>query len=212
MYPFKKLKTITKDNFVGGAIFGALFSLIVNIVTIQVQEEVQKQRTLEAIEYEIYSNLSSAGTVFEGVTKYIEEERQPEYFYTYRKYRDDLWNQSAEPRQYIMQLDPETQAHILAYYTAVPILNDIIEKIEKYELENISDCYDITVIELTDEKNETCQNMYLELRETEMNVAKQAFDLSTETLKYFHPTQDRLNNFWLRTLLGSKSIRILSRE
>lgn len=52
-FPVKLLKKSKFDNFVGGLIFGALFSLVVNVATVKIQEDINKQRALEAIEREM---------------------------------------------------------------------------------------------------------------------------------------------------------------
>jgi uncharacterized membrane protein YgaE (UPF0421/DUF939 family) len=57
LIPIRLLKKISRNNFINGLIVGAICSLIVNIITVQVQEELQKQRILEAIENEIMTNM-----------------------------------------------------------------------------------------------------------------------------------------------------------
>lgn len=64
-YPFLVLKNTKIDNFVGGLIVGAIFSLIVNIATVKVQEDINKQRALEALEREMIFHTITAKSLIE---------------------------------------------------------------------------------------------------------------------------------------------------
>src|SRR3989344_2005711 len=80
---FKKTKI---DNFLGGLILGAIFALIVNIVTVQVQEIIKKQRVYEAIENEVLNNLLTANNVVKLNSENIDNKAQANYLYSPRRY------------------------------------------------------------------------------------------------------------------------------
>ncbi len=52
VYPLSFLRKMKVNNFLGGLILGAVISLIVNVATVQIQEKINKQRILEAVENE----------------------------------------------------------------------------------------------------------------------------------------------------------------
>lgn len=210
--PFKAFKKANKDNFVWGLVFGALFSFVVNIFTIQIQERITKQRILEAVEYEIYSNLSQAKFINDASTKTIVNKELPNPFYTYQQYSRDLWVQSTEPLQYIAQLPADIQAQIQVYYTVtIPRLNEMIGKTEKYSESALVDCYPLDGFnnKSTEEK---CRYVYYQLMDNTAKTAEQVANDSFKVLDKFHPTQDRLNSPLLRLLMGSDAVRVLSRK
>jgi len=209
IWPFRVFKKSKIDNFIGGLIFGAVFSLVVNIVTVHIQEIIQKQHILEAVENEITNNTLRAN--------YISQQNQDSSatynpFYTIQRYNKDIWEQSSEPLQYISQLDQQTQIIVMGYYTTtVPLNNGALGRIEKITDEKLIDCAPLekTLSVAEKEKCATWNNIRLELeKSTAMEMAKQGF----EVMKAFHPTKDRLNNWFLRLIMGNKSTRILSGE
>ncbi len=80
-FPVKLLKKTKVDNFVGGLIFGAIFSLVVNIVTVQIQETIQKQRILEAVENEILTNTLTANQIAKQNQDKIDKKEALNVFY-----------------------------------------------------------------------------------------------------------------------------------
>lgn len=206
-FPVKLLKKSKIDNFVGGLIFGAVFSLIVNVVTVRIQEIVQRQHILEAVENEITNNTLIANYISQQ-TYDINKEYNP--FYTIQKYSKDIWEQSSEPLQYISQLDQQTQIAVMGYYTTtVPLNNGMLNKLERITDEKLSNCIDFENI-LSETEKIKCSdsnNFMLELeKSTATEMAKQGFNL----MEVFHPTKDRLDNWFLKLIMGTKSTRILS--
>jgi hypothetical protein len=203
---FKKTKI---DNFVGGLIFGAIFSLVVNVVTVQVQEIIQKQHILEAVENEITNNTLKANYLSK---QDVLDSKSYNPFYVVQRYSSSLWEQSSEPLQYIAQLDQETQIAVTGYYTTtVPLNNGMLDKAEKITDERLVGCVNFDKT-LNSDKLEECKkwnDIKLSLEQsTGVEMAKQGFDVMSK----FHPTKDRLNNWFLRLLMGSKSVRVLSGE
>lgn len=90
-FPIKILKKSKIDNFLGGLIVGALFSLLVNILTIQIQELMQKQRILEAVETEIVTNMLQAKSDIENAIQQSKENAHANPYITRRKFSRNLW-------------------------------------------------------------------------------------------------------------------------
>lgn len=209
-WPFRLIKKSKIDNFVGGLIFGAIFSLIVNILTVQIQETIQKQHILEAIENEILTNTLTANSIASANQKQIEANDKFNVFYGTQRYTRDIWTQSSEPLQYIAQLDPDIQIAITGYYsTTVNLTNSLLDRVDKLGDSEFKDCFSLW--ETVDvEQQEKCNKSYIMVlgfeRDSALQIAKNGFDI----LNKFHPTQDRLNNWFLRLVMGDKSTRVLS--
>lgn len=206
-WPFRLLKKSKFDNFIGGLVFGAIFSLVVNVVTVQLQEKIQKQHILEAVENEILNNTLRANYISQLNYK-GNETFNP--FYTMQRYAKDLWEQSSEPLQYISQLDQQTQIIVTGYYTyTIPANNGALDRLEKITDEKLINCtnFDNTLSVAEKEKCTTWNNIKLEIeKSTATEMAKQGFAV----MKVFHPTQDRLNSLLLKFLMGDKTTRVLS--
>lgn len=209
--PFKKIKSIFKDNFLSGLIIGAFFSLLVNVVSMQIQGLVEKQRVLEAIENEVVNNfLQANGDVSTALDQQAHSKRANPFVIN-RKFSRNLWEQSSEPIQYVAQLDSETQIFINSYYNfLIPYSNEMIDiSNEMYKL-NMKDCFNYTKLLSKQEQLDCDNSYYLYLNSNAENISSLVSKKSGDLLKIFHPTQNRLNNYLLRFLMGSDSMRILS--
>ena len=206
---FSSLRKIKINGFVGGLIFGAIFSLFVNIVTIQVQESIQKQRILEAVENEILSNVLMANSISTLNNDNVSKKDIPNMFHNFRRYRNDLWTQSTEPLQYLVQLEPNIQTKVILYYThVIENTNSMVAKTEKIADKMLENCYNFAVLNETEKKE--CNQWYWSVlgweTDSSLDMAKQGLDV----LEVFHPTKDRLNNAFLKLLMGGKSTMVLS--
>ncbi len=212
-FPLISLLRKTKlDNFVGGLIFGAVFSLVVNLATVQVQEMIQKQRVLEAIENEILNNLIQSNNVLKFNKQYMDDEKSTNFLKSPTKYSRDLWEQSTEPLKYIVQLDRETQSKIAVYYSfIIPNSNALVDKADYLTRDKLSECY-WKLERATAVDNNECRSSYVALLRIEQLPAEWISKGSFELLKVFHPTKDRLNNLFLKFIMGDQSIRPLSGE
>jgi hypothetical protein len=209
-YPFRLLKKWKFDNFIGGLLFGALFSLIVNIYTVHIQETIQRQRVLEALENEIMLNTLTADEVFRYNMSQIDSSPTFNPFYVVRRYSRDLWQQSTEPLQYTSQLDQETQIALTTYYTlTVPINNGQIDNIINLTNQKLLDCYNLENPELVD-YSDYCTNWSIHRYIMETYPAEDMSEAGYDLLAKFHPTADRLDNWFLKLIMGDKSTRILS--
>jgi len=208
--PFKLLKKTRIDNFVGGLVFGAIFSLIVNLATVQVQESIQKQRILEAVENEILNNILVARSIADANKKAIDEKQKYNPFYSIQRYSRDLWTQSSEPLQYIAQLDQPTQIAVSGYYSFwLPAQNRMLDQLEKLTGNYLVGCNPIGE-KLSENKQISCDQWNDILLDSERNTALGVVDEGLKVLEKFHPTKDRLNNWFLMLLMGDKSTRVLS--
>lgn len=204
-------KRIHLNGFVSGLIFGALFSLVVNMFTVQIQEIIQKQRILEAVEYEILNNLLQAENIVVGNQKEIQESKEPNIFHTFSLYSADLWTQSTEPLQYIAQLDPKVQAQVVTYYSiVVKGQNELVNKLSNYADKILADCYSFSALD--EDEKKMCNENYYDLLYFENNSADYISQSSLDLLDIFHPTKDRLENPILKFFMGGESVRILSRK
>lgn len=205
--PIKFLKRSKFDNFVGGLIFGAIFSLLVNILTVQIQEKIQKQHILEAVENEITNNTLRANYIL-GTTHKPDE--QYNFLYTLQRYSSSLWDQSSEPLQYVTQLDQKTQIAVAGYYTiTVPAHNNLLDRLERLTDEKLLNC-DNLFKNLTTEEINSCTQWNQIRNELEKSTALDMAKQGLEVMTIFHPTQDRLNDWFLKLVMGSKSTKILS--
>lgn len=210
-FPLRLLKKSKIDNFVGGLIFGALFSLFVNIVTVQIQENIKRQRVLEAIEHEIVINTLRANTIIESDLKMLEDNKRINYFYVSNRYSYDIWRQSSDAIQYTSQLEQEQQLALIGYYTyRIGSANMLVDKTNEFIRNNMKGCYED--IEIYDEpKNkEECDFWNSQIIQTEIIAAQGISGGGFEVLEIFHPTKDRLRNPFLKLMMGDKSVTVLS--
>lgn len=212
-FPLSLQKKTKLDNFAAGLIFGAIFSLIVNLITIQIQETIQKQRILEAVENEILHHYLKADRVVSENNKSLNDPNlTPNYFHPYTLYSDKIWS-NPETLKYIVQLNPKTQISLGGYYEiSVSGTNDTNNKSYKLLEDKVSlSCYE-QFQSLNTQEKEGCLVWYKFLLDSELSSGIALANRSEETLKEFHPTQDRLNSKVLRFLMGDEAINILKKE
>lgn len=207
--PLKWIKRLKFNSFVGGLIFGAIFSLIVNIATVQVQELITKQRTLEAIENEIMLNVLQANNILEKNLNEAKNNKHINYFYYSRTYSNDFWAQSSEGLRYVAQLDPDIQGKIMLFYNLlIRETNGLIERTNDLLKQLFSKCFTSKLVFM--ENATECIKLEYEIRTLENMGAEIVSKHGIEVLQEFNPTQERLNKWYLRLLMGSKSAKILS--
>lgn len=208
-WPFKFLKRSKFDNFVGGLIFGAVFSLVVNIVTVQIQEEINKQRALEALENEIMINVLQANNIIKTNNEALQNNKPLNFFYYSPTYSVDFWTQSSEPLRYTAQLDQDVQGRIMVLYSSVfKNANGNVNRTNNLIEQELPKCFTNNFVYKQNDNN--CVNLEANVRASENLAAELVSQFGNEVLSYFHPTQDRLKSWPLRLLMGTKSTRILS--
>lgn len=211
LFPVKKIKLVFKDNFYSGLILGAIFSLVVNIASMQIQATIEKQRVLEAIEYEIVSHSVISSTNLNAAINERKNKTSANRLTTNSIYSTNVWNQSIEPHLYVAQLDPAVQVQVNGYYTfLVPRWNDVIMISNRIYERDMTECFNYKIVLSNKEQIECNENYYNYLEDNALYPGKAIHDSAIKVLSVFHPTQDRLNNPWLRFVMGSNSLNILS--
>lgn len=210
---FRRIKL---DNFVGGLIIGALFSLLINVFTVQTQEILAKQRALEALEREIVQHLLDVGTVFDEEKRMqsdLDEGKHLAYSNIFSKRLDTRVWESAEAFKYIFQLDPDVSAELTIYYgTAVDATNQALNQTQR-QLDEIYDQKCRPLNSILDESfvydRNFCDAIVIKTANLYGNIYAYLPDNLRSVLAGFRPTQHRLDSFWLKLLLGSKSVEVL---
>ena len=213
-FPIKLLRKTKIDNFVGGLIFGALFSLMVNITTVKVQEDLSKQRTLEALEREIVEHYLTANQFVRAeidAYKKTDEEYLVLDNVLSSRYETRMW-ESGNVAAYLFEIDPAVAGKIQAYYgIIIKTANRFINENE----ENFRRSYHVCTpsYEFLEngkrESKKVCNKLLRIALTTQTIYTDNVYSSVEEIRKDFHPTQDRLNNPWLRFLLGNKAYEVM---
>ena len=202
------IKHIKLNTFVGGLIFGAIFSLIVNVITIRITDEVTKQRALEAVENEIVSNLIQANNTITADNIAIKNNALPNTFYNYNTYANNVWSNSLT-LQYLEQLDPAIQVKISGYYIIyIKNYDEDINKISNLSFTELQSCF-LNSVPLDKQTDTNCRSKNIDFLSSERYIAIDISNQSNLLLRVFHPTRDRLNNLFLRLIIGNKGLPIL---
>lgn len=210
--PLNFLKKVKDRNneFAWGIIFGAVFSLIVNIITVQITDVLQAQRVMEAIESEIFTNKVTADGVVTENNMLIEDGAMPNYYVVSRKYVSAVWG-SSEILKYSMRFPSALQARLSVFYTyTLPFENDFLDRNTELSKEKLANCY--FVVGTVQQQKEDCLGWYKVYLNGEILAATAISDTAKELMQVYHPTRDRLANRWLRLLMGSEALGGLTVE
>lgn len=204
-----KFPALGQKNFILGIIAGALLTLLVNLATIQYSETLEKQRLLESIENEVAQNeLLAANTIKDDQAK-IKANSPVSSLTNATPYSDSAWSRG-EVIKFVVGLDPKIQAKLTTFFTIrVPQANLLLQRYFDLVKDKLSTCY-IDPGRLSSDESKRCQDYYQKLLNDEITVAAAVAKDGSAILQIFHPTQDRLNSFILRTLFGDKAVRFLS--
>jgi hypothetical protein len=214
LFPFRLLKKTKFDNFIGGLIVGAVFSLIVNVVTVKTQEIINRQRVLEALEREITYHMFTANDFF-SESERISKLDDKNYIYINllinRRFSTKVWDNS-EAMKYLLDLNPESSSNVEVYYDVIVssanrMLDESQERYKKL-YEPCEPYYEI----LTNQESKSVEHCNILSREITNELtfpAELILDKIFDVKKNFHPTHDRLNSFFLKLLMGDKSVEIL---
>lgn len=213
-YFIKKVFRGNLDNFVGGLIFGAVFSLIVNIATVKVQEDLSRQRALESLEREMIYHSLNANNLFKEVNRVNslpDKQIINEDFVMNVRFDTRVWD-SSDVSRYMLEIDPNVGPSVEMYYTiyvfnANRILKENLDAYNKL-FEPCRDLYSLTSGK-PKQSVEYCNKTTRYFLEAQTTAAALITEGQKNYQSTFHPTRDRLNNPWLRVLLGDKSIEIL---
>lgn len=196
-----------KYHFVLGIIFGAVFGLVVNVITVQLQEVIQVQRVEEALENEILMDGEIANEAIDENTQLIKNNSMPDYYRVTKTYVYDVWTRS-DAINYTIQNDPAVQTKISVFYDyVIPYVNGLLNKNSILE-NNLTQCY--TTAQLTTSQINDCKNWNNLILEGEITGAQDVSKSSFDILKVFHPTRDRLKNPLLVLLMGKQAVGALT--
>ena len=208
--PIRFIKKIKLDNFLGGLILGAVFSLIVNVVTVKITDEIQKQRVLEAVENEIVNNQLRAQEVIKRDQEDIGNNTTYNALIPIERYSKDIWQYSPVSLQFIAQLDPSIQSAVIGYYTiSVPWDNSALDNLDRLTSSQLSNCMLSETVKNPGD-SEHCRAWNNVLLQGEINTAQDMQKRSYDLLMKFHPTKDRLHSWFLKLIMGDKATKILS--
>lgn len=204
---FRRFKKIKLDSFVGGLVFGAIFSLIVNVITVQFQEMITKQKYLESLEREIVSHLVRSSVIKEDIEESQASDDSDPLVLAWR-YDTAVWD-STDILGYIYDLESSKQAEITAHYSfRVSDINRTLDYIEdsmnQLEFDAIT-CY---LQQRPDEECAILDDAHYEAAQLfegyTLQIADRMHTSAQDLLEDFHPTQDRLDNWVLRILMGDE--------
>lgn len=202
------LKKSRWDNFIGGLIFGAFFSLFVNLITIQVQETINQELYLEALENEIASHLIQTSVSVQQADDNLRKGNRPNYYNTELPFITRVWD-SSDGLRYIVKLNPTVQANITTYYSYIIRANNTsLNKEEEFTNIRLKDCY-VDFNKLTKPKQDECMREYQAHIFRNVSSYKQVHEHASKLLDVFHPTKNRLKDPILRLLIGSDSVEFL---
>lgn len=210
----KSLRATKIDNFLGGILVGALFSLIVNVITVQVQEVVDRQKYLEALEHEIMGHYIQSMGKGESILDLRENNQDANPYSFISRYDTSVW-ESGNASGYIYDLEPNIQSKVEGYYPymvfpanrmldrAEDAVNNLEEDYVRCILEERTDCVVLR------KAFDNSANYY---EETQLTAVQMVNNSSYELMNEFHPTQDRLDSFVLRIFMGDHAQEILRRD
>lgn len=211
---YSSIRKIKLTGFIGGLVFGAIFSLVVNILTVKIQETVDRQRVLESLEREMTYHVLSANHIYSELNRVkslpLDQQYDPQLTMSLT-FKTRVWD-STDASKYLLELDPDTAAMVETYYdVTVRGINELMignyEMYKKmyepckpfYEYFTGSEPFDISV----------CRKIAEKSIESHTFVVDSVVDTLDEVKKSFHPTKDRLSTPFLKFLMGSKSVEIL---
>ena len=210
------LRTIKKskfNNFVAGLMFGAVFSLVVNVTTVKVQENISKQRALEALERELISHSLAMNSIARDEDSAYSEDDADYIFPTTigfrlssRVYKSDV------VIPFMFEINPDVAARIETYYDfVVQNVNQNLERNESTYNELSEKCQIMYSFYYGEEREEVkkCNELVRITLTSNKVFSPLVHDHVNEIRESFHPTQDRLNSRWLRLLLGDQAYEIL---
>lgn len=215
LLPVRWLKKSKIDNFVGGLIVGAIFSLVVNIATVKVQEDINRQRVLESLEREIVGHLLDNNRTMEDQISLEDGSSGLEIteLQVHRRLSTRVWENS-EVQKYIFELPTASAGEVEAYYENLIVpANDIRDKAEEEFKVAYKGCsYELGSQKDVDRPREECDAILLDLYIFHNAISEPIYESIVRISDVFHPTQDRIDSFWLRIFLGDNAHNIMRRD
>lgn len=185
------------------------------MVTVKVQEDINKQRTLEALEREMAYHLLTVNAI---TSAYKEASTDKDI--TYHTTLDNVLSERLDTRvwenseisRYLLELDPKTAATVETYYTVMVIPINRQLEFNQQEYKKLTAPCSMFYGMLTGEKRmdrEICDTIYRNAVMLQAEIGSIILEQADNNHKMFHPTRDRLNSLWLKMILGDKTVEIL---
>jgi hypothetical protein len=118
---FKILKKTKIDNFVAGVVFGALISLLINIVTVKIQDTVSRQRALEAVERELTYHILDVNAIL-NQEKLVRQATGSADInidgVMAKRFSTKVWD-NTEIYSYLLEIDPEAASQVEIHYETI---------------------------------------------------------------------------------------------
>ncbi len=210
LFPVKLLKKTRIDNFVGGLIFGAIFSLVVNIATVKIQEDINRQRVLESLERELVQQSLNANNAIidENNAKKSNDENYVIISTLGNMFPTRIWD-NLEANKYIFELPSTTAGLIEAHYVSyINSVNDHVESVMTDFDQMYKGC-NATIEQMISKKDSRSIKECNDIARSAYYIGnifnESIIDHVDEIRKTFHPTQDRMSNWWLSLLLGKNA-------
>lgn len=211
---FQQIKKIKFDTFLGGLIFGAIFSLFVNIMTVKIQGNIDRQRVLEALEREITYHLLDAGNVyseFNRISEYKGNNPINADLTLSKKFSTRIWD-NTEAAKYLLELDPNTASNVEVYYeVTVKSVNNLLQRnLESYiQLHKSCEPFYKLLTNNEPQSIEYCNLVTRDSLQAQAMIVGPIVDNIKTVKELFRPTQKRLQSPFLKLLMGDKSVEIL---
>lgn len=199
------------DNFLGGLIIGAIFSLLVNFMTVQAQEAITKYKYLESLEQEIFTHAATSNWIKTNVKESREKNQHVNPYSFFERYDTSVWDSGAI-LGYLYDLDPQIWTSLTNYYTGnLQIQNRFLDNTQQFVNQLDRDHRYCLLQENSASRCSLTKRMLEEgsafAEEEQLGSASVVYDSSIAILKEFHPSQDRKNNLILKLLMGNRTIR-----
>lgn len=211
--PLRKIKNLfqkVEANFLTGIIIGALLSLLVNILTNQIGEDITKQKSLEALEIELVNQHLQAVSIINNYN-HGDYKKSKFYYYNPKRFDNYIWR-SLGSTTFFYSLPPTIQGELIAYYSnSVDGTNNVYSNIETV-VNDYSSKYITCVFDGSKDctaQEVTSNNVITFYTQIQAQYATSVDKSVTNILKDFHPTRDRLSNPILSRLMGNKGLPIL---
>lgn len=194
-----------------GLIISLCLGILVSLLGFLIQDQIQRQRYLELLEFEIRENYLTA-------TNEMKTFNQTGIIYTHTPFHDDVYKAGLQTGYLLTIKDPDILSSIYSLYDEyLPKVNKLgdqeVNTIDLYS-NKWAACISDNLYNMNG-KNNTCnkekqtfdevQRQYSGYINTiDQQVAKTTYSIGLR----FNPTQDRLHSWWMKRLMGDKALKI----
>lgn len=204
-------KRVKGMGFTSGLIIGAILSFAVNVATVQIQDELSKQKFLEALEREIISHhtlINSFVNEYQPERNATPDEYNPEERRLYTALPTTVWDNN-DVFSYLHSLDANLQADISVYYSwVVPAVNKAISTNDAFigeaeKAARLCSVEQMAGVEL--DCNEQYRRVAISDNLVGLNTLvwmEPGMSQNVRILEEFSPINDRRHNLFLKLFMG----------